>query len=88
MLLEDVCSLFNLCFDCFLRFLITTGTFFALFPSDKTRLWYKDEQQHNKLWFEVGTEVVSLKAFSKSSQSGRQEITNPNRSAGSLKALH
>lgn len=39
-------------------------------PSDKTRLWYRDEQQQNKLWFEVGTEVVSLKAFSKSSQTG------------------
>lgn len=37
--------------------------------SDKTRLWYRDEQQ-NKLWFEVGTEVVSLKAFSRSSQTG------------------
>ena len=38
--------------------------------SDKTRLWYKDEDQQNKLWFEVGTQVVSLKVVSKSSQTG------------------
>lgn len=55
---------------------MTAGTFFsALSFLDKTRLWYKDEQQQDKLWFEVGTEVVSLKAFSKSSQSGTQQKT-------------
>ncbi|XP_049434253.1 very low-density lipoprotein receptor isoform X1 [Epinephelus fuscoguttatus] len=46
--------------------------------SDKTRLWYSDEQQQNKLWFEVGTEVVSLKAFSKSSQTGSNQCTENN----------
>ncbi|KAM9360164.1 prolow-density lipoprotein receptor-related protein 1 [Symphorus nematophorus] len=46
--------------------------------SDKTRLWYRDEQQQNKLWFEVGTEVVSLKAFSKSSQTGSNQCTENN----------
>lgn len=39
-------------------------------PSDKTQLWYKDAQQDKKLWFEVGTQVVGLKAFSKQSQMG------------------
>lgn len=39
-------------------------------PADKTRLWFRDEQQRNTLWFEVGTEVIGLKAFSRSSQTG------------------
>uniref|UniRef100_A0A3Q3Q2V2 EGF-like domain-containing protein n=1 Tax=Monopterus albus TaxID=43700 RepID=A0A3Q3Q2V2_MONAL len=46
--------------------------------SDKTRLWYRDEQQQNKLWFEVGTQVVTLKAFSKSSQAGSNQCTENN----------
>ncbi|TWW60722.1 putative vitellogenin receptor [Takifugu flavidus] len=37
--------------------------------SDKTRFWYH-ENGEDKLWFEVGTEVVGFKAFSKSSQTG------------------
>lgn len=49
-------------------FYIFNGAFFP--PSDKTRLWYRDEQHQNKLWFEVGTQVLGLKAFSKSSQAG------------------
>lgn len=36
-------------------------------------LWYQDENGEKKLWFEVDTRVVALKAFSKSSQTGRQE---------------
>ncbi|KAK5871684.1 hypothetical protein PBY51_004549 [Eleginops maclovinus] len=47
--------------------------------SDKTRLWYRDEQQEtNKLWFEVSTEVVGLKAFSKSSQTGSNKCSGNN----------
>ncbi|CAJ1068342.1 low-density lipoprotein receptor-related protein 2-like isoform X2 [Xyrichtys novacula] len=46
--------------------------------SDKTRIWYQDEQQQNKLWFEVGTEVVGLKAFSESSQTGSNQCTKNN----------
>ncbi|XP_061907557.1 very low-density lipoprotein receptor isoform X1 [Entelurus aequoreus] len=42
--------------------------------SDKTRLWYTDEEQQlKKLWFEVGTEVVSMKAFGKRSQIGSNQ---------------
>lgn len=40
-----------------------------IFLSDKTRFWYH-ENSEDKLWFEVGTEVVGFKAFSKSSQTG------------------
>nr|XP_029133644.1 low-density lipoprotein receptor-related protein 1B-like isoform X4 [Labrus bergylta] len=46
--------------------------------SDKTRLWYRDEQQQNKLWFEVGTEVVGFKAFSESSQTGSNHCSKNN----------
>ncbi|KAM8866074.1 prolow-density lipoprotein receptor-related protein 1 [Synchiropus picturatus] len=45
---------------------------------EKTRVWYKDEQQQNRLWFEVGTEVTGLKAFSKSSQSGSNQCAENN----------
>lgn len=41
-----------------------------MFPTDKTRFWYQDENKEDKLWFEVGTQVVGFKAFSKSSQTG------------------
>ncbi|XP_034397679.1 very low-density lipoprotein receptor [Cyclopterus lumpus] len=47
--------------------------------SGKTRLWYRDnEKQQNKLWFEVATVVISLKAFSKSSQTGSNECSQNN----------
>ncbi|XP_042276604.1 very low-density lipoprotein receptor isoform X1 [Thunnus maccoyii] len=46
--------------------------------SDKTRLWYRDEQQQNRLWYEVGTEVVGLKAVSKPSQTGSNQCTENN----------
>uniref|UniRef100_A0A668ATG4 Si:dkey-88l16.3 n=1 Tax=Myripristis murdjan TaxID=586833 RepID=A0A668ATG4_9TELE len=39
------------------------------------RLWYRDEQQQTKLWFEVSTQVVSLKAYSKSSQTGSNQCS-------------
>uniref|UniRef100_A0A3Q1FSU1 Very low-density lipoprotein receptor-like n=1 Tax=Acanthochromis polyacanthus TaxID=80966 RepID=A0A3Q1FSU1_9TELE len=38
----------------------------------KARLWYREDQQPKKLWFEVGTQVVALKAFSQSSQKSNQ----------------
>ncbi|XP_041720534.1 low-density lipoprotein receptor-related protein 1B isoform X1 [Coregonus clupeaformis] len=37
---------------------------------DTTQVWYRDDQLTKTLWFEVNTEVVSLKAYSKSSQMG------------------
>lgn len=40
-----------------------------IFLSDKTRFWYH-ENGEDKLWFEVGTQVVGFKTFSKSSQTG------------------
>uniref|UniRef100_A0A3Q3FC24 Very low-density lipoprotein receptor-like n=1 Tax=Kryptolebias marmoratus TaxID=37003 RepID=A0A3Q3FC24_KRYMA len=46
--------------------------------SDMTRLWYKEDQQQKKLWFEVGTQVVSLKTFSKSSHSGSSQCAKNN----------
>nr|QEL09659.1 low density lipoprotein receptor-related protein 13 [Seriola dumerili] len=57
---------------------LSDDTLLWMTVNDKTRLWYRDEQQQNKLWFEVGTEVVSLKAFSKSSQTGSNQCTENN----------
>lgn len=37
-----------------------------------TQVWYRDNQLTKTLWFEVNTEVVSLKAYSKSSQMGKK----------------
>uniref|UniRef100_G3PJ24 EGF-like domain-containing protein n=1 Tax=Gasterosteus aculeatus aculeatus TaxID=481459 RepID=G3PJ24_GASAC len=45
---------------------------------DKKRLWYRDEHKEHKLWFEVDTEVISLKAFSKSSQTGSNHCSENN----------
>lgn len=40
--------------------------------SDTTKVWYRDDPLTKKLWFEVNTEIVSLKAYSKSSQMGKK----------------
>ncbi|XP_023814493.1 low-density lipoprotein receptor-related protein 1B [Oryzias latipes] len=45
-------------------------TMFWLTVGDKTRLWYREDQQEKKLWFEVDAQVVGLKLYSKSSQIG------------------
>ncbi|XP_058492296.1 very low-density lipoprotein receptor isoform X1 [Solea solea] len=55
---------------------VSDDTLLWMTVTDKTRLWYRDEQQQNKMWFEVGTQVVSLKAFGKSSQSGANKCTH------------
>lgn len=44
-------------------------------PSDMTRLWYREDQQQ-KLWFEVGTKVLGLKAYSNSTQSGKWQLNS------------
>ncbi|XP_026198401.1 very low-density lipoprotein receptor isoform X2 [Anabas testudineus] len=57
---------------------LSDDTLLWMTVGDKTRLWYRDEQHQNKLWFEVGTQVLGLKAFSKSSQAGSNQCTNNN----------
>ncbi|XP_031156474.2 very low-density lipoprotein receptor isoform X2 [Sander lucioperca] len=57
---------------------LNDGALLWITVSDKTRLWYRDEQHQNKLWFEVDSEVISLKAFSKSSQIGSNKCTENN----------
>ncbi|XP_018524761.1 very low-density lipoprotein receptor isoform X1 [Lates calcarifer] len=58
---------------------LSDDTLLWMTVNDKTRLWYRDEQQQqSKVWFEVGTQVVSLKAFSKSSQTGSNQCTENN----------
>nr|XP_057927615.1 very low-density lipoprotein receptor [Doryrhamphus excisus] len=52
---------------------LSEDTLLWMTVNDKTRLWYMDEQQQKKLWFEVGTEVVNMKAFSKLSQIGSNQ---------------
>ncbi|KAI4792847.1 hypothetical protein KUCAC02_033108, partial [Chaenocephalus aceratus] len=57
---------------------LSADTLLWMTLTDKTRLWFRDEQQNIKLWFEVGTEVVDLKAFSKSSQTGSNGCSENN----------
>ncbi|XP_028269129.1 very low-density lipoprotein receptor [Parambassis ranga] len=57
---------------------LSDGTLLWMTATDKTRLWYRDEHQQSRLWFEVGTQVVSLKAFSKSSQTGSNQCSDSN----------
>ncbi|KAA8592929.1 hypothetical protein FQN60_018384, partial [Etheostoma spectabile] len=57
---------------------LSDGALFWITVTDKTRLWYRDEQHQNKLWFEVDSEVISFKAFSKSSQIGSNKCTENN----------
>ncbi|KAJ0019807.1 hypothetical protein NQD34_007376 [Periophthalmus magnuspinnatus] len=45
---------------------------------DVTRVWFLDEQQQNKMWFEVGTKVVSLKVFSRASHKGSNQCSVDN----------
>lgn len=48
----------------------------ALFVStDVTKMWYSDGVQPKQLWFEVKTNVVELKAYSRSSQKGMKAST-------------
>ncbi|XP_014831181.1 PREDICTED: very low-density lipoprotein receptor-like [Poecilia mexicana] len=44
---------------------------------DMTRLWYREDQQQ-KLWFEVSTRVLGLKAYSESTQSGSNQCAANN----------
>ncbi|XP_037115763.1 very low-density lipoprotein receptor [Syngnathus acus] len=59
---------------------LSEDTLIWMTVSDKIRLWYNDDQQQNKLWFEVDTKVISMKAFSKSSETGSNqcEVKNGN----------
>lgn len=39
-------------------------------PPEKRQLWFRDEQQQNRMWFQVDHQVVALKAISRSTQAG------------------
>lgn len=38
---------------------------------DATKLWFSDGLQPSQLWFEMKTSLVEVRAYSSSSQSGR-----------------
>uniref|UniRef100_A0A3B4ZVL7 Very low-density lipoprotein receptor-like n=1 Tax=Stegastes partitus TaxID=144197 RepID=A0A3B4ZVL7_9TELE len=63
---------------------LSDNTLLWMTVSDKTRLWYREDQQPKKLWFEVGTQVVTLKAFSHSSQKGSNQCAEDNGSCQHL----
>ncbi|KAL0979642.1 hypothetical protein UPYG_G00187630 [Umbra pygmaea] len=46
--------------------------------TDTTKFWYRDDDMSKKLWFEVRTQVISLKALSKSSQTGSNFCSDRN----------
>ncbi|KAJ8006033.1 hypothetical protein DPEC_G00124070 [Dallia pectoralis] len=56
--------------DGLIAFALSNDLFVWVTKSDTTEVWYKDARTSKTLWFDVNTEVVSLKAFSKSTQTG------------------
>ncbi|XP_062334376.1 prolow-density lipoprotein receptor-related protein 1 isoform X2 [Osmerus eperlanus] len=52
--------------------------------NDITRLWFSDGGQPKKLWFEVQTNVVSLRAYSKTSQRGTNSCSEKNGNCSQL----
>lgn len=51
--------------------MVNTAQFF-LVSAGMTKMWYSDGAQPRQLWFEVRTNVVDMKAYSRSSQQGRR----------------
>ncbi|XP_039515822.1 low-density lipoprotein receptor-like isoform X2 [Pimephales promelas] len=51
---------------------------------DSTKCWFSEDEHTGKLWFEVDTEIVSLKAFAKSRQKGTNLCSNGNGGCGHL----
>ncbi|XP_048099723.1 very low-density lipoprotein receptor isoform X2 [Alosa alosa] len=49
-----------------------------------TKFWYSDDGQNDKLWFEVRTDVIGLKGYSKTSQMGTNACANANGGCGHL----
>ncbi|XP_031686144.1 low-density lipoprotein receptor-related protein 4 isoform X2 [Oncorhynchus kisutch] len=56
--------------DGLIAFALSNSMLLWVTDRDTTQVWYRDDQLIKTLWFEVNTEVVSLKAYSKSSQMG------------------
>uniref|UniRef100_A0A8C6WTV1 EGF-like domain-containing protein n=1 Tax=Neogobius melanostomus TaxID=47308 RepID=A0A8C6WTV1_9GOBI len=54
---------------------LNDDTLFWMTTGDETKVWFRDELQQNKMWFEVRTEVVSLGVFSKSIQKGSNQCS-------------
>ncbi|XP_029365707.1 very low-density lipoprotein receptor [Echeneis naucrates] len=57
---------------------LSDDTLLWMTVNDKTEFWYRDDHQQNNLWFEVGTQVVSFKAFTKMSQTGSNQCAENN----------
>ncbi|XP_036382770.1 low-density lipoprotein receptor-like [Megalops cyprinoides] len=56
----------------------------GLLSPDTTKVWYGDGLKSKTLWFEVKTDIVSLKAYSKNSQKGTTACANENGGCGHL----
>ncbi|XP_063051835.1 low-density lipoprotein receptor-related protein 2 isoform X2 [Engraulis encrasicolus] len=59
-------------------FAVINGVLLWVTKTDRTKFWFRDDGQKDKLWFEVDTDVGALKAFSKSSQLGTNQCSNGN----------
>lgn len=40
--------------------------------SDRSKCWFSDDQDTCKLWFEVQTDIIGMKALAKSNQKGER----------------
>ncbi|XP_062398823.1 prolow-density lipoprotein receptor-related protein 1 [Sardina pilchardus] len=65
-------------------FALLDGVQLWVTQSDTTKFWYRDDGQNDKLWFEVSTDVIGLKGYSKTSQMGTNQCANENGGCGHL----
>ncbi|KAL2087738.1 hypothetical protein ACEWY4_016566 [Coilia grayii] len=62
--------------------------FWVTLDKDVTKMWYSDGVQPKQLWFEVKTNVVDLKAYSRSSQKGGNACSEKNGRCAHLCLAH
>uniref|UniRef100_A0A671M3I7 Very low-density lipoprotein receptor-like n=1 Tax=Sinocyclocheilus anshuiensis TaxID=1608454 RepID=A0A671M3I7_9TELE len=61
-----------------MAFVLVNKVLVWITKKDSTKCWFSDDKHTGKLWFDVDTDIVSLKAFAKSRQKGTNLCSNGN----------